>query len=410
MQKTLFETEQLTNGFRDPSFARNKTLPLHRWVPWVAGFSSAFVSDCLEKYLPGRSRKPRWVLDPFAGVGTTLVEAFTQGHNVMGFEVNPYAALATKSKLEALKVSARQLDGAIADFEKFMKKKEMSSRLPESIPPPGFSGRTELFCPLVERKVLYALDFIHALSNARIRNLFRIALGSVMVSMSNYTYEPSLTRRVSVGKPLVGDALVGQVVSAKHRLMRDDIEWLKKKVSSLPLIPEACVYEGSVFQASEIAGRSRFVDLVVTSPPYLNNYHYPRNTRPQLHWLGLTSGTGYNGSGQEHSFGKFWQTVRNLPAVRPSFRYRALEEVVETVRGQNTEKKNYGGHGWANYITTYFNDTHQFCHVLAGLLRKNSVAVIVLGNSIIQGVEVKTDYFFRKVAEKSPEAPADTKA
>ena len=400
MQKTLFAAGQLTNGFRDPSFSRNKSLPLHRWVPWVAGFSSEFVSDCLEKYLPGRPKKQRWVLDPFAGVGTTLVEALTQGHNVIGFEVNPYAALVSSSKLEALKVSIRQLDRDISDFESFMTKKEMSSRLPESIPPPGFSGRTQLFSPPVERKVLYALDFINSVSNVRIRNLFRIALGSVMVSMSNYTYEPSLTRRTSVGKPNVEDAHVSEVIAAKLRLMRDDIEWLKKKIGSLPFTPEACVYGGSVFNSSEILNRKRFVDLVVTSPPYLNNYHYPRNTRPQLHWLGLSSGTGYNGSGQEHSFGKFWQTVRGLPPVRPLFRFRALEEIAETVRGRNAMKKIYGGPGWANYITTYFNDTYQFCHVLSGLLRKNGVAVVVLGNSIIQGVEVKTDYFFGKVAEK----------
>jgi DNA modification methylase len=31
------------------------------------------------------------VLDPFAGVGTTLVESYRRGLNVIGFEINPYA-------------------------------------------------------------------------------------------------------------------------------------------------------------------------------------------------------------------------------------------------------------------------------------------------------------------------------
>ena len=37
--------------------------------------------------------------------------------------------------------------------------------------------------------------------------------------------------------------------------------------------------------------------------------------------------------------------------------------------------------------------------MLAQLLRPKAVAVIVLGNSIIQGIEVKTDYFFGKIGE-----------
>ena len=99
MQQTLIETGRLSAGFRDPAFNRNRELPLHLWVPWVAGFSAEFVEDCLEQYLPKHRRKHLWVLDPFAGVGTTLVEAYLRGLNIIGFEINPYAILAARVKL-----------------------------------------------------------------------------------------------------------------------------------------------------------------------------------------------------------------------------------------------------------------------------------------------------------------------
>src|SRR5258708_34990121 len=108
MQPTLFGAPAATNGFRDPSFAKNKNLPLHRWVPWVAGFSADFVQDCISNYLPNRNGNS-CVLDPFAGVGTTLVESYLGGLNVIGCEINPYAALATKLKLHAMNVSIRDL-------------------------------------------------------------------------------------------------------------------------------------------------------------------------------------------------------------------------------------------------------------------------------------------------------------
>jgi hypothetical protein len=111
VQTALFRTSsdvdvaaQLSNGFRDPAFTSNRVYPLHRWVPWIAGFSAEFVDDCLREYLRPNERKEVWVLDPFAGVGTTLVQSFLRGYNVVGFEINPYAALASRLKLKALDV------------------------------------------------------------------------------------------------------------------------------------------------------------------------------------------------------------------------------------------------------------------------------------------------------------------
>lgn len=157
MQTTLFGAPAATNGFRDSSFAKNKNLPLHRWVPWVAGFSADFVDDAIRTYLP-RTDSNCWVLDPFAGVGTTLVESYLSGINVIGFEINPYAALAVRLKLGALKISVHDLTRKIATFERFMEKAEDGSlkRGPHSQAPTGFSGRTQLFSPRVQRKVLYA--------------------------------------------------------------------------------------------------------------------------------------------------------------------------------------------------------------------------------------------------------------
>jgi hypothetical protein len=404
MQVPLFDAAKVTTGFRDPAFTKNKEVPLHRWVPWVAGFSAQFVQDSLDEYLPESNPSDLCVLDPFAGVGTTLVQAFIRGLNVIGFEINPFAALAARSKLEAARISPESLADHIEAFEKYMARRCGSNgngkSHPSSQPPPGFSGRTRLFSPKVERKVLTALDFIGSIDDGRMRDLFRLAFGSVMVGVSNYSYEPSLTRRSAVGKPDISDAPVASVISAKLRNMLEDIQWLHEAMGELAQNPQGQVFHASISSAPELLDRHEFVDLVVTSPPYLNNYHYPRNTRPQLHWLGLASGTGYGGARENDSFGKFWQTVRSLPPIPLSFPFPSLQRTIDEIRGLNTAAGTYGGPGWANYVTTYFNDTHYFCNTLGGLLKRGATAVIVLGNSIIQGVEVKTDQFFGQIAEQ----------
>ncbi|HET9364057.1 MAG TPA: site-specific DNA-methyltransferase, partial [Candidatus Angelobacter sp.] len=228
-----------------------------------------------------------------------------------------------------------------------------------------------------------------------------LGLGSVMISFSNYSYEPSLTRRSAVNKPNIEDANVGLSLSAKLRLMLEDIGWIQGHMRKFGYRPRARVISKSIFSALNTLDDCAFVDLVVTSPPYLNNYHYPRNTRPQLHWLGFVEGRGYSGARETSSFGKFWQTVREAEQIDLTFDMPELCGIVKAIRDRNTAKAAYGGPGWANYVATYFNDTNMFCKVLKQLLRPDAVAVVVLGNSVIQGIEVKTDYFFGRIAELS---------
>src|SRR5436309_668073 len=115
---TLFGIPSAATGFRDSAFTKNRDVPMHRWVPWIAGFSAQFVDDTLSKYIPKHSDRSIWVLDPFAGVGTTLVQSYLHGFNVVGFEINPYAALASKMKLESATIGIREFERHVAEFQK----------------------------------------------------------------------------------------------------------------------------------------------------------------------------------------------------------------------------------------------------------------------------------------------------
>lgn len=250
MHQTLLESSPKDNGLRDSAFAKNKDLPVHRWVPWIAGFSAQFVGDCLTKYLPDSRKKDACILDPFAGVGTTLVEAYARGHNVIGFEINPYAALAAKVKLQASSVRPKALAAHINGFKTFLIQHSSNGARngnPRSRAPVGFAGRMELFSPKVERKMLLALDYINSIGVPTIRDIFRLAFGSVMVSVSNYSYEPSLARRSAVDKKPILDAAVDEVLSAKLNLMLQDMEWLQAEKKKLSNSPGWKVFADSIF-------------------------------------------------------------------------------------------------------------------------------------------------------------------
>lgn len=386
------------SAFKDPAFTENRNQPVHRWVPWIAGFSGGFVEDCLRQYLPGAAPRKSLVLDPFAGVGTTLVEAFRRGYNTAGFEINPYAALATRAKLEAAEVSVTELEAWTDAFRAFMRATVERGTPDPSIAPSGFRSRIPFFSPKVEPQVLWALKFIADTADSKLRDLFLVAFGSVMVKFSNYTYEPSLGSRPGCGKPLVENADVAGIITAKLREMASDCRRFQAELSQDALDATRQVFQDSIFNAEKHLPVNS-VDLAVTSPPYLNNYHYVRNTRPHLFWLRFIESTTDLSRIEHSSFGKFWQTVRDAPPIALDFELPELWAALERIRRTNSEGRVYGGAGWANYAAQYFNDTHRFCQVMARLLKPGGHVVVVIGNSIIQGTEIKVEEFLAAIGE-----------
>jgi len=393
-QLTLFEEA----GFRDTAFTQNRKEPVHRWAPWIAGFSSSFVSGVFESLLEEK-QKNITVLDPFAGVGTTLIEGIKFGYNVSGFEINPYAYLACRVKLNCSDYDPDELKRRTDLFAKYLKAKKQGNKLPVSSIPEGFQSRTAFFSPLVERQVLFTLDFITEQKQEWVKDIFKLALGAVMVSFSNYSYEPSLGRRTSSGKSEILDADVVDIISGKLMQFAQDIVYFKTAINSFKKTPQMHLFNQSYLEMNgEIKPRS--IDILITSPPYLNNYHYLRNTRPQLYWLGLGLGKEDFKKLEASSFGKYWQTVRSGPTIELEFEFKELRRIIEQLREINPEKGPYGGYGWANYAATYFNDCAKFLKKTRKIMKRGAPVVVVIGNNILQGIEIKTEQFFAQIGQE----------
>jgi len=383
-----------STAFRDPAFGENKSLPIHRWVPWIAGYSASFVDDVILAYLS--HRKMALVLDPFCGVGTTLLQAVWRGYETVGFEINPYPALAARAKLNAPTINLSQFDAALASMRK-ASAKWPNEAPPESIKPPPLKSRLPFFSPNVERQVLQALAFINRIEPTPVANLFRAAFGAVMVSFSNYSYEPSLGSRPAAGKPLIEDADVGRVLMTKLHQMRTDIIWVREEMEGRRLGTGKVINANFFKENGQL--KTGTVDLMITSPPYMNNYHYVRNTRPQLYWLNLISSPQEQKYLETNNFGQYWQTVRDSEPVELKFENHELGEIICELRETRTDKGAYGGPGWANYVVSYFNDSFRFMTALKRVLARGGVGVIVIGNSIIQGINIRTENILGEIGE-----------
>jgi DNA modification methylase len=338
------------------------------------------------------------VLDPFAGVGTSLAESMLSGHRALGFEINPYAALATRVKLQANTIDLNELNGTISRFCDWYASNDNPEYISTTTAPAGFKGRAEFYAPAVLKKVLIVQDYISLLPTGPMQDLFRLSFAATMVRYSNYSYEPSLGRRVSAGREEIHDFPVGDTILSKLREMAKDIEWMQSRLGTADT--GSSVIHDSFFNVEQHLVPAQ-VDLVITSPPYLNNYHYNRNTRPHLYWLGYAAKPGDFSALEQANFGKYWQTVREMKCLDLEFALpdSNLTDRIATLRTIKPEKGIYGGNGWANYAAAYFNDCLKFAKALHYVMKPDATALVVIGNSILQGIMIPTDQYFAQIAQ-----------
>ena len=100
------------------------------------------------------------------------------------------------------------------------------------------------------------------------------------------------------------------------------------------------------------------------------------------------------------NFGTYWQNARDRDRVDldPTIHDDEIRGVIDEVRRKNPEKGIYGGSGWANYAALYFNDCVRFAVGAIWCLRPGARALVVIGNSILQGIPIPTDRFLAKIA------------
>ena len=113
-----------------------------------------------------------------------------------------------------------------------------------------------------------------------------MALGSVMVRFSNYSYEPSLGTRPGSGRALVTDAPVGEIVSDKLQEMIQDAAIVQEKMSLSNDTPQAKVHLDSL-------------------------HHLPLETRLYPDPTTVVARSGPLKAIEKQNLGTFWQTVRD---------------------------------------------------------------------------------------------------
>ena len=368
------------------SFVDNMGLPVHRWFRYSAGFSGAWAEDLILR--EARDRDVR-VFDPFAGSGTTLIAAEQCGVESWGIDPHPFMARVAQAKLayrsspsEYLQRAKNALVGA----------KRCSPSL-------------ESYAPLIRKcytdEALEQLDCLRcaiesADDNSESSRLVWLTLVSVLRSTShvgtaNWQYLLPARRKARVREPF---AAFGEMMRTMHADMS----------STNGLSGPRATFNLDDARLCATVPVDSF-NLVMTSPPYPNNYDYADATRLELTFFGEVRGWGdLQANVRRRLLRSCTQHVPDsavdLKGVLARPELDPIRDELQPVCGELGQVRltRGGKKTYHNMIGCYFLDLARVWLALRRVCRSPSKVCFVVGDSAPYGVYVPAIEWLGKLA------------
>ena len=399
------------------SFQANKIEPIYRWFKYKEGFSSSLVKYFLSEYC----KKPGKVLDPFAGVGTTLFASQELGWESYGIELLPVGIFVMEAR-EAL----NNLD--IIELKKYIN--SLWSELPAinnsenhinhiPITKDAFSDETEI---LLNKYLTYC----GRIKNTEVKTVLRFAAFSVLEEISytrkdgQYLRWDSRSKRELPGKPFN----IGKIYSFEEAIKQK----LSQIIFDLSVNKSATLFEqfetinSNQYPVNIIKGscleempklENNFFEFIITSPPYCNRYDYTRTYALELIYLGCT-----NEQVQSLRQSLLSCTVENKEKInylnqvylslgKPEVFERVVEVYknssamteVNTMLDELSKLEKLNNSNIPRMVKNYFLEMCFVIYEMSRVLKKDGYCVMVNDNVRYGGEEIPVDLILSEFAE-----------
>jgi DNA modification methylase len=398
-QLRSFEDAPAVPGSAAPSssFVPNVQLAVHRWFRYSAGFSGAWVEELIRSRAP--TQPDALVLDPFAGVATTLIASQLAGRRTVGLEAHPFVVRLAHAKLRWPSDPAVFERYGVSVVERASRlRASRTTRAPAPLLVSAFSSDALENLERLRRAIEETAG-----AGAAEHELAWLALVSILRSCSvagtaPWQYVLPKKQKARVATPFEQfrrqvSMMAFDMRELRARLPRDAVD-----------VSRALLLRGDARTCEGVEAGS--VDLVVTSPPYPNNYDYADATRLEQTFLG-----------EVDSWGDLQQASRRF-LVRACSQHSAAERLVleelldddalRPIRSDvarvctelaHLREARAGKKTYHTMIAAYFADMARVWTSLARVVRAGGHALFVIGDSAPYGVYVPVDEWLRKLAE-----------
>jgi len=246
---------------------------LHQLAPYIGKLKTSIAGALVSAYsAPGST-----VFEPFSGSGAVALEALCQGRNIIANDVSPYAAVLTRAKLFPPVSEADAVQKALRYVRK--SKKDAKAR--------GYRVRAPRWVKQFFHRKTFAET--HALTQILLRRkewfLLACVLGILHHQRPGFLSYPSshLVPYLRLKKyPKLEFPKLYKYRDLEPRLLAKIHRAYRRLI--FPEIGLTRLFLSEDVRTLEMASQ---VDLLLTSPPYMNALDYGRDNRLRLWFLGV---------------------------------------------------------------------------------------------------------------------------
>ena len=378
-------------------------------------YPARMIPQVAEKLIKRYSKEKEWVLDPFCGSGTVLVECKLKNRNSIGNEINPLAVLLSKvkttplNKKELENICNRLLSEAskrihshrnqhsknkFTSIEKWVEKDTLTEIDTCDIEIPTFPNIDLWFKKdVIDDLSILRKTILNLNCDEKYIDFLRICLSFTAMKSSNADFEnhqshPSRYKLEKLEK-YEPDALAifrKKVNDSIRRLVGFSVEASNKVV-------ECFVLSGDVKTLDlESVAPSQGVDLIVTSPPYgeeQNTIGYHRWSRIMAYWISFS---------QDDIKKSEKLTLGAKPRINVEIPSRTANFIINLVRCKPNGER---GEVRATSLASFFYDYHKSIIQMAKWLKPGGIAAMVVGNRLVAGHRIAMDRVTMELAEQS---------
>jgi len=394
IQQSLFselkENRSSVQKSRSGTFTDNMKLPIHRWFRYSAGFSAEWVE---QEILAHKNNEASInVLDPFAGSATTLLAAELVKIKAVGFEPHPFIHRVAKAKL-GWNVDTKQLREIYREIIR-----KASEGITESkrfdVPLLIKCFTNDSLSRLDSLKDVYLSEF----DNGNAENeMIWLGITSIIRACSTagtaqWQYVLPNKKKSKVLEPF-------EAFTLKMEQMIEDINYAKHEnwFSNSEII-------NTDARAPEYKEIELF-DLVITSPPYPNNYDYADATRLEMTFWGEIQGWGDIHSAVR----QYLLRSCSQHSAKEKLQLDALlqDDVLLPIKDEITKSCQElakirlikgGKKTYHTMAAAYFTDLGNVFHALRPITKKGCRMCFVVGDSAPYGVYLAVDKWLGELA------------
>ncbi|MGB3760933.1 MAG: site-specific DNA-methyltransferase [Rivularia sp. (in: cyanobacteria)] len=408
------------------SFQANKYAPFSSWFKYREGFSEKLVTYVIEKC----NLEPGILLDPFSGVGSSLFAAATLGWQTIGIELLPVGCFATEARIISQKIDFELFKSIIFELKQI-------NFIDYYDPDYAFNHlkiTQGAFSEIDEKKLVGYIYYCNKfVAHQDICTLLLYAAFCILEDIS-YTrkdgqylrwdyrsgrsksknkfnkgqilnFEVAITQKLKqIELDLNGDVI-------QLDLFADNIALLSKDKSSNVKNIEPIIYQGTCLENLPSL-QENSIDLIITSPPYLNRYDYTRTYALELVFLGCDEEkvknlrqTMLSCTVENHDKHNYLESLYSAIERYSDFfkinsvfeNQAALQEVLEVLENYRKQGK-LNNKNIVKMIRNYF---YEMCFVIyesARILKPGGIMAMVNDNVRYAGEEIPVDLILSDIA------------